>query len=246
MSCYTCVEVCPYHSAYKKDSKVAFDFKVCLACEHKPCVDNCNSEALMRVGRNVTADEVVEIVKKDIDFYRNSGGGVTFTGGEPLSQPAFLKAMLQLCKEANIHTAIETCGYADTEDLKNIIPFTDLFLFDLKIINSNIHEKYTGKPNEIILKNLKLITASGTPLIARYPLIPGITDIPANIKQIAEVSAMAGVKEINLEPYNPLGEEKYVEFGFAVKPAFDSFYTKAELDKIAACFNVKGIACLPA
>jgi len=245
-SCYSCIEVCPYHSAKKKDDKVVFDFSICLACEKKTCVENCNSEALMRCGSTYAADEVVAIVKKDIDFYWNSGGGVTFTGGEPLSQAEFLKVMLQGCKEANIHTAIETCGYGTPEDVESIIPYTDMFLFDLKIIDPENHKKYTGRSNEIILENLRRISASGKAVIVRLPLIPGVTDTKENIEQIAEVAIKAGIKEIDLEPYNPLGEEKYTEFGFAAKPEFDAYYSKAELDRIASFFRSKEIACLPA
>jgi len=240
---YTCIEVCPFHAVHKTGEKVFFHFDTCLSCNLKPCIDSCNSGALMICGKSFTASEIVDIVKKDIDFYRNSGGGVTFTGGEPFSQPVFLKEILRQCKEANIHTAIETCGYASSKDVMDIIPFTDLFLFDLKIINKHRHEQITGKPNDIIFENLALIAASGKTTIVRIPLIPGITDTPENLEQIAEVVNKAGIREVNLEPYNPLGEEKYVMFGFPPRPVFGFFYPEVRIDEIVKFFNEKGIIC---
>jgi len=246
MADYACVEACPYHSAYKYGHKVAFHFNRCLSCDNKPCVVLCNSGALMVCGKSYTSGEVLDIVMKDFDFYRNSGGGVTFTGGEPLAQPAFLKEMLQECKKKKIHTAIETCGYASASDVKSILPFTDLFLYDIKIADSKLHKKYTGKPNVLILENLAFIASSGKQVIVRLPLVPGITDTNDNLQQVAEIMAGLGIKEINIEPYNPLGEEKYLEYGCTAKLQFKYIYTNKKLNDIASYFKGKGITCLPA
>lgn len=214
-----------------------------MACADKPCIDSCEGGALKVCGKTYTANEVIETVCKDVDFYRNSGGGVTFSGGEPLAQAGFLLALLKGCKERNIHIAIETCGYGNAEDVKRIIPFTDLFLYDLKIIDNKLHEKYIGKPNDEILKNLAIIAASGKAVIIRIPLVPGITDTYENLGQIAELTLKNGIKEINLEPYHSFGEEKYTEFGMPGKPEINKFYTQTELQKFISFFTEKGLIC---
>jgi pyruvate formate lyase activating enzyme len=243
ISCFSCLQKCPYSSIHKSGEKVAFNYQLCMACAHKPCIDSCEGEALKVCGKTYTVSEVVETVYKDIDFYRNSGGGVTFSGGEPFAQPEFLLALLKACKERNVHTAIETCGYGNTADIKMMIPFTDMFLYDLKIINTKLHEKYMGKPNEVILENLAVLASSGKNVIIRIPMIPGITDTLENLGQIAELSKQYGIKEINLEPYHSLGEEKYTEFGMPGKPEYTSCYTETDLRNFVSFFNEKGLLC---
>jgi pyruvate formate lyase activating enzyme len=172
-------------------------------------------------------------------FYRNSGGGVTFTGGEPLSQPEFLVDILLECKKAGIHTAVETCGYCRQADLKEIIPLVDLFLFDIKLIDPEKHRKYTGKSNQVILDNLTFLSTQKKQIIIRFPLIPGITDTDENINDVALLMKKLGLSDINLEPYHSLGNAKYNELG--INFSFDGLadetgYPADRLEQIGKLF----------
>jgi pyruvate formate lyase activating enzyme len=212
-ACFNCVSTCPYQAIIPLTGSVKIDFTLCTGCEAKPCLDACNHGALNLTGYSITSDKLLGIISKDIPFYRNSGGGVTFTGGEPLSQPEFLAEILGECKKAGIHTAIETCGYCSRENLGKIIPLVDLFLFDLKIIDPEKHRHHIGNSNKIILENLAYLAATGKRIIIRFPLIPGITDTDENINDVMLLMKRLGLQEIDLEPYHSLGTPKYAELG---------------------------------
>ncbi|HEY9765381.1 MAG TPA: glycyl-radical enzyme activating protein, partial [Chroococcales cyanobacterium] len=207
--CLRCREACEKKAV---TADLSFDRSLCLDCREKLCVEACDFSALARVGREMTVEEIVEIVSLDIPFYRNSGGGVTFSGGEPFFQPAFLLELLKECKRRGIHTAVETCGFAREEDLFSFLPLVDLFLFDLKIADPFEHFRLTGVSNELILKNLEIV-AKSSPLLLRLPLIPGGTDSEENLSSIAEQAKSLGITSVCLEPYHSLGVEKYREFG---------------------------------
>ncbi len=171
------------------------------------------SETKDVVGREVTVDEVMKEIIKDRMFYEESGGGVTFSGGEPMMQPDFLKSLLIKCKELEINTAVDTSGYAGKEAFKKIINYVDLFLFDIKIIDEQEHINYTGVSNKLILENLKYLSEAGKNIRIRIPLIPDITDTKKNLMQIAEVlSSLKNITKIDLLPYNELSESKYKRF----------------------------------
>jgi len=161
----------------------------------------------------MNADEVVEIVARDIAFYRNSDGGVTFSGGEPLVQSDFLYEMLRLCRERGIHTAVETCGSLPEEAFRKILPVTDLFLYDLKVIDDSLHRKYTGHGSRRILRNLAFLAREGATITVRVPLIHGITDTEDNLSAIVDVMHRNGLQRIMPEPGHSLGKSKYAEFG---------------------------------
>ncbi|TSA37069.1 MAG: glycyl-radical enzyme activating protein [Porphyromonadaceae bacterium] len=212
-ACFQCVNVCPYQGITPLDESVKIDFVQCTTCLKKSCLDACNHGTLNLTGYTISAEKLIKIIGKDSAFYRNSGGGVTFTGGEPLSQPEFLGKILRKCKKAGIHTAIETCGYCSQAVLKEIIPLVDLFLFDIKIIDPEKHRKYTGKSNQLILENLTYLSTQKKRIIIRFPLIPGITDTDQNINDVILLLKKLGLVEIDLEPYHGLGIAKYEELG---------------------------------
>jgi len=167
------------------------------------------------IGKEYTVYELFEEIEKDIIFYDESGGGVTFSGGEPLSQPEFLKSILKKCKNAGIHCAVDTAGYADTEIFKELIEITDLFLFDIKLIDPVEHLKYTGISNHEILGNLNFLIKNKVNVIVRIPLIPGITATDKNIKQIRGfIKKYKNPPEIDLLPYHRIAENKYKKYGF--------------------------------
>jgi pyruvate formate lyase activating enzyme len=166
------------------------------------------------VGTVMGVDALVKEIEKDVLFYDESGGGVTFSGGEPLSQPAFLDALLTACHHREIHVALDTSGFAPAAVVDRILPRLQLVLFDLKIMDTDRHRRYTGVSNRIILKNLKRIAGSGTPMRLRLPLIPGMTDDDANLTDIVRFAgSLETLDGIDLLPFHRIGEEKYRRLG---------------------------------
>jgi len=164
-------------------------------------------------GRRVSVNEVMKEIMKDEIFYNESNGGVTFSGGEPMMQFDFLLSLIKSCKNKGLSTVIDTCGYAPTENFKKISEWTDIFLYDIKIIDNNTHKKYTGVTNELILENLKQLINNGEKVQIRIPLIPGITDSNENLESIAQfLDTLKNIDEIRLLPYNKLGEYKIKKF----------------------------------
>jgi pyruvate formate lyase activating enzyme len=174
------------------------------------CVKVCHSEARVLVGREATSQQLMEEIEKDLVFYEDSGGGVTFSGGEPLAQPAFLKTMLEMCRRKEIHTAVDTTGFGKLEDLLEVSASTDLFLYDLKLIDESEHRRFTGVSNKTILENLRVLSRRHSNIIIRIPIIPGVNDSEENLRRTGEfLSGFGGVREVNLLPYHKTGVEKY-------------------------------------
>jgi len=166
-------------------------------------------ESKSAVGIQRSAVDVLKEIEKDEVFYKESGGGVTFSGGEPLMQPDALLEILALCKEKGYHTAIDTCGHAEPAAVKKIMELADLWLFDLKLMNDIKHVEYTGVSNELALKNLEILVKTGKEIIIRFPLIPGITDGSENLEDIAAVMKRLELKRIDILPYHDIAREKY-------------------------------------
>ena len=166
------------------------------------------------VGRKMTVNEIITEIEKDIIFYDESGGGVTFSGGEPLVQAQFLRAVLEACRDEEIHTVVDTSGYAPAEAFIGICSIIDLVLFDLKLMDDEMHRRYTGVSNRRILKNLEALSASKTPHRVRFPLIPGITDTDENIRSMAEfLRKLGSVNRIDTLPMHRIANEKYRRLG---------------------------------
>lgn len=238
IGCGKCVEICPQNAHKIKENQKIFERRLCNSCGK--CADVCPSKALVMIGKIMTVKEVMHEIIKDKSFYDTSKGGVTFSGGEPLIQKDFLKELLVTCKENNIHTAIETAGNVSWEIFEKIIPYVDLFLYDVKVYDNKKHIKATGSNNEMILSNLKKLAKTNSNIIIRIPLIPGINDDSLEIKKIAEfIKALKTVKFIELLPYHSLGEAKYQSLGInsrsgTIKPLEDE-----ELANIVALFSEK-------
>jgi len=164
-------------------------------------------------GREYSAPELLAELKKDQVFYDESGGGVTFSGGEPLLQVNFLQEILQLCRQSGINTAVDTSGYVANSYFGKVYDYTDLFLFDVKIIDDGLHAKFTGVSNKLILRNLNWLTERGEKVIIRIPLIPGVTDTEKNLSELAaHIMKLKNIKKIDLLPYNEIAESKYKRF----------------------------------
>ncbi|MBU0982685.1 MAG: glycyl-radical enzyme activating protein [candidate division Zixibacteria bacterium] len=165
------------------------------------------------VGRDITVDELLAEIRKDFIFYEESGGGVTFSGGEPMMQTEFLGAVLRVCHDQDIATAVDTSGYAPWDDFERILVDVDLFLFDIKLVDSTAHRTYTGVPVEPVLENLRHLLERGAAVQPRIPLIPGITDTDENLDAIARLLLpMPGIRGVSLLPYNRLAREKCLRF----------------------------------
>lgn len=163
------------------------------------------------VGRDVTVEEVLEDVLKDLPYYRRSGGGVTLSGGETMCQPDFAIALLSACKEYGLDTAIETTACAEPDTVRRFIPLCDHFLMDIKHLNSEKHKLFTAQPNDWILKNAALLAKEARDLVIRVPVIPTFNDTPEEIAEIAAfVASLETVHELHLLPYHRLGYDKYV------------------------------------
>jgi pyruvate formate lyase activating enzyme len=162
------------------------------------------------VGEEVTLEALVREIEKETVFHEESGGGVTASGGEPLMQAEFLGAFLDTCRERGIHTAIDTCGYAPRDVFDAVAGRADLFLYDLKIVDDALHEKYTGVSNGLILENLAALAGRGARTFIRFSVIPGITDTEENIRGVARlVSSLENIDEIDLLPFYNYADEKY-------------------------------------
>ena len=184
-----------------------FHREKCVRCGK--CAENCYADALEKVGYEITVEDALAEVMKDEIFYKNSGGGMTVSGGEPMAQFEFTYELLKAAKEKGLHTCMETCGFAPSEHYRKVAPLVDIFLFDYKVTNSMLHQKYTGVPNDKILGNLRMLDAMGAATVLRCPIIPTINNTDEHLNGIAAMAnELRHVLEINIEPYHPLGSGK--------------------------------------
>ena len=198
-SCGKCRAVCPTPDA-------------CTLCGK--CTFYCPADARKICGKEYTPEEVLEEVVKDKTFYENSGGGVTFSGGECMLQVEFLQELLKKCKEKGIHTAVDTAGHVPFACFEKILPYTDLFLYDIKLFDSQKHKLYVGVGNERILENLKKLFQAGVKIWIRIPVIPGVNDSPEEMQKIKAFISQCGKPEkVELLPYHAMGEHKYRALG---------------------------------
>jgi pyruvate formate lyase activating enzyme len=215
--CGACVEACPEEAISRETnvskSRETFDSVItdqdkCARCQ--TCISVCYSGARQFSGRMVTVREVMEQVKREIPFYDESGGGVTFSGGEPLMQPGFLSALLRACREQEIHTVVDTSGFANWNVFEQIRPDVDLFLYDLKHMDSVRHREVTRVPNEPILSNLRALSERGHRILVRIPLIPGINDDEHNLRQSGEfLASLPRLEGVELMGYHNIAQAKY-------------------------------------
>ncbi len=195
------------------------------------------------IGREVSIDDMIREIEKERIFYDESGGGVTLSGGEPLMQQEFASSLLGMCRERGIHTAIDTCGYAPPGIFSAIRDMTDLFLYDLKIINDEKHRKYTGVPNQLIIDNLKGLSESGRSTYIRFTVIPGVTDTNKNISDVIElISTLHNIEEIDLLPFYNYAGEKYKRLGRENRMADVKPPSAMRLDEIKKQFEKHGFA----
>lgn len=203
--CGRCAEVCPQRVG--GNGRPAGPDAACRRCG--ACVSACPAGARQMVGRWWTAAEVVAEVLKDRVFYDDSGGGVTLSGGEPLMQPEFARAVLEACRAEGIGTALDTCGFGPQADLLALAPWVDLFLYDVKIVDDRLHPRFTGVSNARILENLRALGDAGAAIWIRVPLVPGFNDAEEHIEAAARLAAsIPSVRQVDVLPYHRLGARK--------------------------------------
>jgi pyruvate formate lyase activating enzyme len=215
IQCRKCVEVCPV-SAIETDGNeqrvTGIDRKKCILCG--ACFKSCYAGAINIIGRWLSVEDLVAMVRRDSDFYIASGGGVTFSGGEPTGQPKFLLAALQAMQGIGLHTAVETCLHIAWEQLEPLLSHVNLLLTDIKHMNSQQHSALTGVPNDLILDNFRKIAARNIPVRVRLPLISGLNDSTQNLQETADlVFSCKNVKGVDVLPYNRLGISKCRQLG---------------------------------
>lgn len=208
IGCGACIDVCPEKAiTIEEDLSIKTNRDKCVLCGK--CVDICYANARKIVGKEMSVDDVYKEVMKDEVFYKHSGGGVTLSGGEVTIYPAFASSLLSRLKNSGVHTAIETSGYCKWENMKKILNYTDLVLFDIKHPYSEQHKHYTGVENKLILDNLKKICLEKIPIIIRFPMIPGVNDDPNIIKEVAKIAINAKAIELHILPFHQVGEPKW-------------------------------------
>jgi pyruvate formate lyase activating enzyme len=211
VKCGQCAEVCPAH-AITFNGQPHTDVAVCVRCG--TCIPECPAQARAIAGRTVTVDEVMTEIDKDSVFYDESGGGATFSGGEPLMQPDFLRGLLGECRKREIHSAVDTCCHVSRSVLEETAPLVDLFLCDIKHMDTEMHKTYTGVDNRLILENISFLTATGCDVVIRVPVVPGFNDSVEAIEAIAGfVQSLETIRQIDLLPYNSAGISKAKRLG---------------------------------
>lgn len=209
--CGECAAVCP-QDGIQINSSAETDRSKCDACG--TCAETCYHGAREVSGKEMSISDVMGIIERDIPFYDQSGGGVTFSGGEPLMQRSFLMELLRACQAQEIQTVLDTSGYASWESLDSIREYVNLFLYDLKLMDDERHIKYTGVSNKLILSNLQQLAHSGTQVFVRIPLIPGINDDEENLRHTTIfVAELPNITGIELMGYHDIAQTKYEALG---------------------------------
>ena len=241
--CGRCIPACDKQAiALNPEGGIVINRACCDHCAK--CVAVCGPRALRVLGDDYTVDAVFGEIKKDEAYYRNSGGGVTCSGGEPLTQARFVAALFKRCHQAGIHTTLDTCGAGPRRALERLLDHTDLVLFDLKLIDDDAHRAITGWSNSEILRNAKLVVSKGVRLIARVPIIPGFTDSDDNISAIAGFVRTLGIGiPVNVLPYHRFGMNKYRMLDRAYEPGELKPPTGEEVTRVVRRLESLGLAC---
>lgn len=211
IGCRTCVAACPNHEMAAEADHVRVCRENCSG--EYAWVQDCPTGALGVKGKEMEVSEVLEEIRKDKVFYDRSGGGVTFSGGEPLLHKDFVLELLKACKAEGIQTAVETTGFIKEEDLLQVQPFTDLFLYDIKSMDTEVHRRWTGQGNEQILGNLRALAKTGAQIMVRTPVIPGVNDTEEDICEIMDFLEECGIRKYGILPFHQYGSGKYEAAG---------------------------------
>lgn len=212
LRCGACAAACPRKLHLPENGRHAFDPSSCAGCG--ACAAACPAGALEICGRETDDGEVLAAAMRDADFYRESGGGITLSGGEPMAQSAFALAIARGAREAGSNVCLETCGFCGREELRRMLPYVDRFLYDFKLADSAAHRRMTGAGNARILDNLRFLGGAGADIVLRCPVIPGVNDTDGHFEDILRTAlSVPGIRGIDILPYHPLGVEKARRLG---------------------------------
>ena len=240
VSCGECIQICPQKVVTQTADGMITDLAKCDLCQ--TCAEHCPSGAVEFVGRKMTVAEVIRRIEKDTAFYDQSGGGITLSGGEPLMQPEFLLELLEACGDLDLHRTVDTTGYADASLMLQVAPKTDLFLYDLKLMDETKHLDFTGVSNQLILDNLKLLSENKARIQVRIPIIPGINDDADNIYRTADfVATLSEIEHISILPFHHSARGKYGRLGMECMSSDIESPSDAHLRKIATWLEQSGL-----
>ena len=243
VGCGRCLEVCPRGALSRDEEQVVVDRALCQACG--TCAGVCYAQSLVLLGREATVEEVLAEVLKDQPFYETSGGGMTLSGGEPMAQAEFTTALLAAAREAGLHTALDTSGFAPWERYQAALPHLDLVLYDLKCADPMAHRVATGVDNALILENLRRLAEAGVEILVRVPVVPGFNAAPEQMAALARlVAALPRPVPMELLPYHRLGESKHAALGQTgpddLPPAPPE---SGDMTALAAAIEAEGVEC---
>ncbi len=241
IGCGTCVSACPNSALTLTAEGIKTDTSLCELCG--TCAAVCPTKAIEMSGILQTVDQLMFEIEKERIFFEQSGGGVTFSGGEPMLHTDFLVRLLDECRSRGFHTAVDTAGLVSTEILLEVAQHTDLFLYDLKLMDSVRHREWTGVPNEKILANLRILAENGANINVRIPLVGGVNDDEENILQTARfLSVLPGEKiRVNLLPYHKIAQTKYAKLGRGEEFRLLDEPTTERLQEAQEIFRIHGI-----
>ena len=234
-SCGSCAKNCPQQALMMVEGQVCYDVSRCIYCG--VCADNCFNNAREVVGTLYTVSELMSEILKDRPFYEQSGGGVTLSGGEVMTQIEFALELVAACQEQGISVAIDTCGYAPPENFKRILKHVDVFLYDIKLMDTSRHKLYTGFGNSLILENLKMLSNNQANISLRLPLIEGINTDDGHIQQVVDFIETLKINVIHLLPYHDMACGKYEQW--KMQCPGEKFFAPASerLEEIAEIFK---------
>lgn len=239
--CLSCVAACPNGAITHEDNKIIINEDKCVGC--LTCVNSCPNRALSYEGDCQTIEEIVDICMQDIDFYEESGGGVTISGGEGMSQPEFLKKLIAELKKNSVHVAIETTGYVKKETFEELARELDLLLFDVKHYDREKHYNGTKVYNDLIVENLKWAIDNGIEVLPRIPVIPDFNDSLEDAEGLAKLLVEVGAKKVQLLPFHQFGEKKYELLNRNYKYKNKKALYPEDLEEYQKIFEDKGLNC---
>lgn len=239
--CLSCVVACPNGAITHEDNKIIINEDKCVGC--LTCVNSCPNRALSYEGDYQTIEEIVDICMQDIDFYEESGGGVTISGGEGMSQPDFLKKLIAELKKNSVHVAIETTGYVKKETFEELARELDLLLFDVKHYDREKHYNGTKVYNDLIVENLKWAIDNGIEVLPRIPVIPDFNDSLEDAEGLAKLLVEVGAKKVQLLPFHQFGEKKYELLNRNYKYKNKKALYPEDLEEYQKIFLDKGLNC---
>jgi len=241
IACGECRRACPQAQGVTGGEALPARIEHCERCG--ACVEACPTGGRQLIGQKLLVSQLVETIEQDRVFYEDSGGGVTFSGGEPLDQFEFLREALQACRDRHVHTVVDTCGFAREAELLAVAPLTGLFLYDLKMMDDAKHRQYTGVSNVRILSNLQALGAAHEQIWIRVPVIPGINDGERELEGLARfVAGIPSVRQVNLLPYHRNGQTKARRLGRTSSLAGVEPPSAESMSRAANIFSSFGLA----